>query len=66
MVTFVALPLILQQFRAAGKTPDESTARELLNTARIYTPVPDGADEAYTRALLRTYIAFCERQESEG
>ncbi len=64
MVTFIALPLIMQQFRAAAKVPDANTARELLDTARIYTAVPDGADEAYASALLRVYTAFCEGQEA--
>ncbi len=61
-VTFIALPLIMQQFRAAGKTPDTETAHELLNTVRIYTEVPDGADDSYVAALLRAYTAFCENQ----
>lgn len=64
MVTFIALPLIMQQFRAAGKAPDEHTARDLLNTVRIYTEVPDGAEDVYTSALLRVYAAFCGQQEA--
>ena len=63
MVSFVALPLIMQQFRAAGKAADEDTARELLNAVRIYTELPAGADDAYAAALLRVYAAFCAQQE---
>jgi uncharacterized metal-binding protein len=63
MVSFVALPLIMQQFRAAGKAADADTARELLSAVRIYTELPAGADDAYATALLRVYAAFCAQQE---
>ncbi len=63
MVSFVALPLIMQQFRAAGKAADADTARELLSAVRIYTELPAGADDAYAAALLRVYAAFCAQQE---
>lgn len=62
IVSFLALPLIMQQFRAAGKAPDKNTARELLDAVRIYTEVPDGAEGAYIDALQRAYTAFCENQ----
>ena len=43
-VTLVGLPLILQQFHEAGKSPEENTARELLETVKIYNPVPVEAE----------------------
>jgi hypothetical protein len=64
MVGFLALPLIMKQMRTAGKALDAETARELLNTVRIYTNVPDGADDAYAAALLRAYSAFCAEAEA--
>lgn len=64
VVPFLALPLIFKQLRDAGKAPDDATARELLNLARVYTPVPDGADDAYAAAILRAYAALCAGQEA--
>lgn len=62
-VTLIALPLIFQQFHQAGKMPGEETARELLEVVKIYNPIPGDAEEPYTRALLREYAAFSEKQE---
>jgi len=63
-VTLIALPLIFEQFRDSGKTPSEGTARELLETVKVYSPVPVGEEESYAAALLREYAAFCEKQEA--
>ncbi len=57
-VTLAGLPLILAQFRDAGKPASESTARELLETVKIYNQVPAGEDEAYAAALAREYAAY--------
>ena len=66
-VTIVALPLIFAKLHTDGKTPSNGAgdivARELLEMARIYNPIPDGADEVYTEALLGAYQAFCQQQE---
>jgi uncharacterized metal-binding protein len=62
LVTLVALPLIFQQFREAGKEVSFETTRELLETVRIYHPIPLGEEEAYTMALSREYAAFCAQQ----
>ena len=63
IVPLVGLPLIFQQFREAGKTPDERTAREVLETVRIYNHLPPEEDQRYLVALQREYAAFCEKQE---
>jgi uncharacterized metal-binding protein len=63
-VTLVALPLIFAQLREAGKAPDEGAARELLETVRIYNPVPAEAEARYAAALLDAYAAFCAREET--
>jgi uncharacterized metal-binding protein len=66
-ITLVALPLILEQFRAAGKTSDSQTARELLNTVRVYNALPAGDDEQYAAALLSEYAIYCGlTQKQEG
>ncbi len=63
MVTLVALPLIFEQLHQAGKLPSEETHRELMETVRIYNPIPAGEESAYAAALAREYSAFCERQK---
>lgn len=63
-ITLIALPLIFQQFRAAGKTPTAATVRELLETVKIYNPVPANEEPDYATALEREYVAFCEKQEA--
>ena len=61
MVTLIALPLIFQQFRDSGKTASPETTRELLETVKIYNPIPSGEDDAYAAALLQEYAAFCKQ-----
>ncbi len=63
VVTLIALPLIFQQFHQAGKMPGDGTVAELMQTIRIYNPIPDGQEPAYTEAIRREYMAFCEKQE---
>ncbi len=58
-VTFIALPLIFEQFREAGKLPGESTAAELMQMVKVYNAIPDGQEAAYTLAVIREYAAFC-------
>jgi uncharacterized metal-binding protein len=62
IVTLIGLPLIFQQFRDSGKSASNDIARELLETVKIYNPVPIGEDEVYAASLLREYSAFCEKQ----
>lgn len=64
-VTVVALPVLMQQFRDAGKAPGEATARELLDAAKLYNPVPAEDVPAYTAALAREYAAFCAAPAEE-
>lgn len=59
-VTIVALPLLFEQFRAAGKTPCDETARALLEVVKIYNAVPAGDDETYAASLVREYAAFLQ------
>jgi uncharacterized metal-binding protein len=61
-VTLIALPLIFQQFRDSGKSASPDTTRELLETLRVYNPIPPGEDEAYAVSLSHEYAAFCEQQ----
>ena len=62
-VTFIALPLIFEQLRLAGRQPLDGLAGELLETVRIYNPIPSGAEGAYGKALLGEYAAYCAEKE---
>ncbi len=60
-ITLIALPLIFQQLQESGKQPSDATGRELLETVRIYNPIPAGEDEQYLGAILQEYIKFCKK-----
>ena len=62
-VTLVALPPLMEQFRAAGKTPSAVTTRELLEQVALYNPVPADAEAEYLAALAGEYAAFCGQLE---
>jgi len=61
-VTFIALPLIFEQFREAGKLPGDGTAAELMQAVKVYNQIPDGQEAAYTEAVMREYAAFCQEK----
>ncbi len=63
-VTVVALPLIFNQFIEAGKQPSEQTMQELLETLKIYNPIPAGDEAAYLVALQREFTAYCAEKEA--
>jgi uncharacterized metal-binding protein len=65
-ITLIALPLIFQQFRDAGKTPCDGVSRELLEMVKVYNEVPPENEGAYTTVLAQEYAAFCERQEQRA
>ncbi len=66
VVTLIALPLIFEQFHQVGRPPGDGLARELLETVRIYNPIPAGQEAAYAEALLREYAAFCAEKERKS
>jgi uncharacterized metal-binding protein len=61
-INLIALPLIFANFWQEGKKPSTTTAKELLETVRLYNQVPDGADEYYIPAILQEYTKFCEKE----
>jgi uncharacterized metal-binding protein len=61
-VTFIALPLIFEQFHEAGKSPDDGMAAELMQTIKIYNPISEEQEAAYADAIMREYAAFCEEK----
>jgi hypothetical protein len=64
MVTLIALPLIFQQFLEAGKTTSENMTRELLETVKVYNPIPPGEEQAYSASLAREFAVFCEKERN--
>ena len=60
--TLAALPLIFEQFRRAGKAPNDATASELLEIVRIYNPVPQGSEQTYSSAVLSEYAAYLDEK----
>ncbi len=61
-IMLIALPLIFEQFHDAGKLPGDGTTAELMQTVKIYNPIPDGQEAAYTQAVMREYAAFCQEK----
>ncbi len=57
-VSLIALPLIFKQFRLDGKQPSAACARELLDTVKIYNPIPEGMDEKYLEVLTARIQTF--------
>ena len=63
-VTLVGLLLIFQQFRDAGKSPGEATLRDLIETVKIYNPIPIEAEIAYTTAIAGEYATYWSEKEA--
>lgn len=62
-VTLVGLPLIFEQFQTAGKAPNKGVAGEMLETIKIYNPIPATEEDDYTEAILREYRTLWEEKE---
>jgi uncharacterized metal-binding protein len=62
-VILAGLPLIFHQMHEAGRQPEEGAAAELLETVKVYNPIPAGAEADYAAALLREYAGYCAKQE---
>jgi uncharacterized metal-binding protein len=63
-VTLIALPLIFEQMREAGKAPGDGTVQELLQTVKVYNSIPPEDEAAYTAVLLNEYQAFWAEKEA--
>jgi hypothetical protein len=61
-VTLVGLPLIFQQFREAGKAPDNTVRNEIMDTVKIYNPIPIETEPAYSEAILGEYRVFWDKE----
>ncbi|MGB5061236.1 MAG: putative zinc-binding protein [Candidatus Promineifilaceae bacterium] len=57
-VTLIALPVIFEQFHAAGKRPSPETITALLDEIKIYNPVSPAAEAAYREAIAAEYATL--------
>jgi hypothetical protein len=64
-VTLIALPLIFEQFRQEGKPSSEATSKELLDTMKIYNPIPEAESGQYLAMLSREYLSFILQGSSQ-
>jgi len=63
--TLIAVPAIFDQLYQQGKRPDaDGVADELLQTARLYNPIPDVEAAVYRAALLREFDLYCCKKEA--
>ncbi len=62
-VTMIALPSIFQQLADAGKVASAETTRELLETVKLYNPIPSGEAAAYAHVLAQEYTAFLGKKK---
>jgi uncharacterized metal-binding protein len=58
-VEVLALPLIFQQFRELGRSPD-TAGEQLYEMVKVYNNVLPEDEKNYREAILREYVAFCE------
>jgi uncharacterized metal-binding protein len=63
--TLIAAPAIFDQLYEYGKRPGtDGVADELLQTTRLYNPIPDVEAAAYRAALLREFEIYCRNREA--
>ncbi len=60
-ISLLALPLIFQQFREAGKKPCDVTFSELMGTVKIYNPIAGEKEQTYTAVIAQEYTAYWEK-----
>jgi len=62
-ITLVGLPLVFQQFTEAGKTPSEENVGELMDTLKIYNPIPAEEESAYKDGIRKAYMTYWFREK---
>jgi uncharacterized metal-binding protein len=63
-ITLVGLPLIFQQFTEAGKTPTEANLGELMDTIKIYNPIPAEEEPAYMEGIRKAYMNYWFKEKN--
>lgn len=61
-VRLVGLPWLFQLYSEGKKLPTQAVARELLDLARSYNPIPLEQEEAYLEAILVAYRQFLQER----
>lgn len=64
-VQLVGLPLIFQQFYEAGKNPNDTSLAELMETIKIYNPIPADENRAYLEAVRKAYMDFWFKEKGK-
>jgi hypothetical protein len=64
-VQLVGLPLIFQQFYEAGKNPNDASLAELMETIKIYNPIPADENRAYLEAVRKAYMNFWFKEKGK-
>jgi hypothetical protein len=64
-VTLVGLPLIFQQFYEAGKSPIDTNLGELMDTIKIYNPIPAEEEPAYRDGIQKAYKNYWFKEKDK-
>jgi uncharacterized metal-binding protein len=65
-ITLVGLPLIFENLHSAGKDTSPGFETELMDTIRIYNPIPSDSEASYKTAILEAYSAYREKVEANS
>ncbi len=60
-VELVALPLLFEQFRREGRSPEQ-----LMDAVKIYNAIPLDHKAAYREAVLKAYTEYCSNPGTEA
>jgi len=65
LVSIVGLPIIFQQFSEAGKSPTDGNVAELMETVKIYNPIPAEEETAYRDGIRKAYSKFWFKEKGK-
>jgi hypothetical protein len=57
-----ALPLIYESWRNSGRMPESGISSEMLQTMKVYNPIPEN-EEAWKKAIALDYGLFCSEKK---
>ena len=61
-IQIAALPLIYESWRNSGRMPDSGISSEMLQTMKIYHPIPDNEEETWRQAIALDYALYCSEK----
>ena len=65
-MTFVALPLIFQEFADNGKSPSEAALEELMSAVRLYNPLAPQLETAAIAAIDEAYKSYWNNDRGQN